>query len=127
VLDVVENGAMGSSPPGRVRGPVPRHANLTAARRLARSLRTSDRLDEASDAVLTLAVGLAAKADDAIAGELPPYSLERVTNSYRHTLELLAELVGPTPGDPFLTFLSELSTPSRPEQHSPTGEAPTVW
>jgi hypothetical protein len=104
-----------------------RHANLTAARRLARSLRTSDRLDEGSEAVLTLAVGLAAKADDAIAGELPAYSLERVCNSYRHTLELLATLVGPTPGDPFLAFLEAVSTPSRSDDRSPTGEGPTVW
>jgi hypothetical protein len=91
---------------------VARHANLTAARRLARSLRTSDRLDESSEAVLVLAVGLAAMADDAIAGELPPYSLERVCNSYRHTLELLAALIGPSPTDPFTTLLELLSQPT---------------
>jgi hypothetical protein len=107
---------------GARRGPVPRHANLTAVRRLARVLRTGDRLDEASEAVLVLAVGLAAKADDAIAGELPPYSLERVCNSYRHTLELLATLVGPSDHDPFSALLEAIgaspvmdgSEPGRP-------------
>jgi hypothetical protein len=101
---------------------VPRHANESAARKLARSLRSSDRLDEGSEAVLTLAVGLAAKADDAIAGELPAYSLERVCNSYRHTLELLASLVGPTDHDPFNALLEALGGPS-----PAASEAPSAW
>jgi hypothetical protein len=86
---------------------------LTSARKLARSLRAAERLDDTSEAVLTLAVGLAAATDAAIAGETPGYNLERIANSYRNTLQLLSQLISPATPDAFAEFLAELSTPSR--------------
>jgi hypothetical protein len=109
---MVENGRIHTRAVGEIRMTVPRHGNERAARKLAHNLRASDRLDDTSDAVMTLAVGLAAATDAAIAGETPGYNLERIANSYRNTLQLLSQLVTPATPDSFAEFLREVSTPS---------------
>ena len=90
--------------------------NERAARRLGGSLRAGDRRDETGDAVVVLLTTLAIQLDKAVNGLAPAYNVERVANSYRATIELLAARAGPGVEDPFARVPEEISRPSPPAE-----------
>jgi hypothetical protein len=99
--------------------PRPSHVNERAARRLGNSLRKTERLDPIGEAAAVLLTTLAIQLDKAVNGLAPAYNVERVANSYRATLELLADRAAPDPEDPFAALLAEMSQPSKAEDDGP--------
>jgi hypothetical protein len=61
---------------------------------------------------VVLAETLASRIDDPA---LPGYVLAKLCSSYAGVLQLLSQLLGPAPDDPFATLLRDLSRPGFPE------------
>jgi hypothetical protein len=71
-----------------------------------------DGSDEATMALVTLAVSLAGAVDDALTGNQPGYVTAKLTRSYAGVLELVCRQMAPPASNTFTDLLERLNTPT---------------